>query len=109
MVMVALDARLTVAGRAGRRTVAAREFFTGYLFTVLAPDELLTAIDVSVARDMGWAVEELSRRAGDFAIGAVKALAKLDRRGRVEDARLARRRSGACHARGWHVSPSDGR
>ena len=89
MVMVALDARFTIAGRSRRRTVAARDFFTGYLSTVLAPDELLAEIDVPMTRDFGWAVEEVSRRAGDFAIVAVTALVKLDRRGRVDDARLA--------------------
>ena len=89
MVMVALDARLGVAGRAGRRTVAARDFFTGYLTTALAPDELLTEIDIPTTRDMGWAVEEISRRAGDFAIVAVTALIRLDARGRVDDARVA--------------------
>ena len=89
MVMVALDARLGVAGRSGRRTVAAGDFFTGYLTTTLAPDELLTDIDIPVTRDMGWAVEEMSRRAGDFAIVAVTALIRLDHGGRVDDARLA--------------------
>ena len=89
MVMVALDARLGIAGRAGRRTVAARDFFTGYLTTALAPDELLTEIEIPTTRDMGWAVEEISRRAGDFAIVAVTALIRLDGRGRVDDARVA--------------------
>ena len=89
MVMVALDARLGIAGQAGRRTVAARDLFTGYLTTVLAPDELLTDVEIPETRDMGWAVEEISRRAGDFAIVAVTALVRLDARGRVDDARLA--------------------
>ena len=89
MAMVALDARFVIAGSAGRRMVAAREFFTGYLTTTLAPEELLTEIDIPTTRDMGWAVEEISRRAGDFAIVAVTALIRLDGRGRVDDARLA--------------------
>jgi CO/xanthine dehydrogenase FAD-binding subunit len=89
MAMLALDARLTLVGPAGRRTVAAPAFFTGYLTTVLAADELLTEIDVAATAEWGWAVEELSRRAGDFAIVAVTALVRLDRRGRVEDVRLA--------------------
>ena len=89
MAMVALDARFEVAGREGRRTIAARDFFTGYLTTALAPDELLVEVEVPVLRDMGWAVEELSRRAGDFAIVAVTALIRLDARGRVDDARIA--------------------
>jgi CO/xanthine dehydrogenase FAD-binding subunit len=88
-VMTALDARLTVASASGRRTVAAREFFTGPLTTVLRPDEIVTDVELPVMPQYGWAVEELSRRAGDFAIVAVVALVRLDRRGRVEDARVA--------------------
>ena len=89
LAIVALDARLTLASPSGRRTVAARDFFTGYLSTALAPDELLTELAVPVTRGMGWAVEEFARRAGDFAVVAVAALVSLDRRGRVNDARLA--------------------
>ena len=89
MAMVALDARLTLASASGRRTVAARDFFTGYLSTALGADELLTEIEVPVTRGMGWAVEEFARRAGDFAVVAVAAGVSLDRRGRVDDARLA--------------------
>jgi carbon-monoxide dehydrogenase medium subunit len=89
MAMVALDARFDVAGHGGGRTIAARDFFTGYLGTALAPDELLVEVEVPATRDTGWAVEEMSRRAGDFAIVAVAALVRLDARGRVDDARLA--------------------
>ena len=89
MAMVALDARFGVAGRAGRRTIAARDFFTGYLTSALAPDELLVDVEVPTMRQTGWAVEELSRRAGDFAIVAVAALIRLDAHGHVDDARMA--------------------
>lgn len=89
MVMVALDASLTVAGPRGRRTLAAREFFKGYLTTALGPEELLAEVELPVTRGMGHAVEEFARRAGDFAIVAVTALVGLDRRGRVEEARIA--------------------
>jgi len=88
-VMTALDARLAVASASGRRTLAAREFFTGPLTTVLAPGEIVTGVEVAAMPAHGWAVEELSRRAGDFAIVAVVALVSLDRLGRVDDARLA--------------------
>jgi carbon-monoxide dehydrogenase medium subunit len=89
MAMVALDARLILASASGRRTVAARDFFTGYLSTALGADELLTEIEVPVTRGMAWAVEEFARRAGDFAVVGVAAGVSLDRRGRVEDARVA--------------------
>ena len=88
-VMTALDARLAVASPSGRRTVAAREFFTGPLTTVLAPDEIVTGVEMDAVPGYGWAVEELSRRAGDFAVVAAVALVSLDRRGRVDDARVA--------------------
>jgi len=89
MVMLALDAELAIAGHAGRRTVAAGDFFTGPLTTALAADELLIGVEIPMTRDMGGAVEEVSRRAGDFAIVAATALVRVDRRGRVDDARLA--------------------
>lgn len=88
-VMAALDARLTVASARGERHVEARDFFTGLLTTALAPDELLTAIDVPAVPAHGWAVEELSRRAGDFAVVAVVALLSVDARGHVDDVRVA--------------------
>jgi CO/xanthine dehydrogenase FAD-binding subunit len=88
-VMTALDAQLAVASAARRRTVAARDFFTGPLTTALAADEIVAGVEVAALPAHGWAVEELSRRAGDFAIVAVVALVSVDRRGRVEDARVA--------------------
>ncbi len=89
MALGALGARLTLEGTAGRRTVAAAEFATGPLTTVLGPDELLTEVEMPLVPGAGWAVEEFARRAGDFALVAVAALVSLDRQGRVEDARLA--------------------
>src|SRR5207245_3422126 len=88
-VMTALDARLAVASPSGRRTVAAREFFTGPLTTMLTADEIVTGVEMDAVSSYGWAVEELSRRAGDFAVVAVVALVSLDRRGRGADAAVA--------------------
>jgi carbon-monoxide dehydrogenase medium subunit len=89
MVAVALDARLTLVSTAGRRTIAAGDFFRGALTTALAPDELLTQVEVRFTTGLGWAVEELARRAGDFAVAAVTVLVGLDAGGRVAEARLA--------------------
>ena len=89
MMMLALEATLEATGRAGRRAIPAVEFFTGYLTTALRPDELLTGVDIPMTRDMGGAVEEMLRRAGDFAIVAAAALIRIDRQGRVDDARIA--------------------
>jgi len=89
MVTLALDGRFTLASTGGMRTVAARDFFVGPLTTVMRPDELLTEIDVEAPPATGWAIEEIARRAGDFALVAVTALVGLDRQGRVTRARLA--------------------
>jgi len=89
MITLALDGRFTLTSASGARTVGAREFFTGPLTTVMRPDELLTEIDVAAPPATGWAIEEIARRAGDFAIVAVTALVSLDAGGRVSQARLA--------------------
>ncbi|HEY3068401.1 MAG TPA: xanthine dehydrogenase family protein subunit M [Methylomirabilota bacterium] len=88
LVMVALDARLDVRSARGQRTLAAREFFTGYLSTALAPDEVIVDVRVPVIGDAGHALEEFARRAGDFALVAALAVVSLDARGRVATARL---------------------
>jgi CO/xanthine dehydrogenase FAD-binding subunit len=89
MVMLALDAGFAIASSSGTRRCTAADFFTGALTTALGPNELLTDVEVPSTRGRGWAVEELSRRPGDFAIVAVAALVALDGEGRVEDARIA--------------------
>ena len=88
MVTLALDGRFTLTSTAGTRVVEAREFFVGPLTTVMRPDELLTELDVAALPATGWAIEEIARRAGDFAIVAVTALVGVDRQGRVSHARL---------------------
>jgi carbon-monoxide dehydrogenase medium subunit len=89
MVMLALDARFTAVGPAGARVIPVAEFFTGYLTTALRSDEVLTEIDVPATPISGHAIEEHSRRAGDFALVAVAALVWLARDGRIADVRLA--------------------
>src|SRR2546428_180111 len=82
-VMTALDARLAVASPSGRRTVAAREFFTGPLTTMLTADEIVTGVEMDAVSSYGWAVEELSRRAGDLAV--VDVIARLVLNGRLRE------------------------
>jgi len=71
--LVALDARLQATGPRGTRVLAAAEFFRGLLATALAPDEILTAIDVP-AQPPGWGFAEIARRPGDFALAGVAAV-----------------------------------
>ena len=88
--MLALEATLVARGKGGERTIAADDFFTGFLSTALAFDELVTEIRVpGVPPGTGAAFVELSRRPGDYAICGAAALVTLDEGGRCTRARIA--------------------
>ena len=79
MVAAALDAELVAQGPAGRRRIPAAQFFTGMLTTALAADELLVEIRLPAAAPGDRvAIEEFSRRPGDFAIAAIAAVVSGD-------------------------------
>jgi len=63
-----------VRGPRGERVIAADDFFTGFLETALAPDEVLTEIRVPVTADAGWSFQKFNRRAQDWAIVGVAAV-----------------------------------
>jgi carbon-monoxide dehydrogenase medium subunit len=70
--LLALDATFVVKGPAGERHIASTDFFEGFLETALAPDELLTEIQVRKTGATGFGFEKFNRRAQDYAIvGAV--------------------------------------
>lgn len=90
VVMVAMDAELTLARRGGTRTVSAADFFETYLSTAIAPDEILTDIRLpGLPRAAGVAFLEISRRHGDFAIVAAAAAVALATGGAIAEARIA--------------------
>jgi carbon-monoxide dehydrogenase medium subunit len=88
-VAVALDAVMEVASGSGTREIPADEFFLGTWSTALADHELLTAVRFPVWKEpCGFAVEEVARRSGDFAlVGVVCAVALGD--GGVDRAGIA--------------------
>ncbi|WP_166351310.1 FAD binding domain-containing protein [Phytoactinopolyspora limicola] len=89
-VAVALDATFRLRGPGGERSVAAGDFFFGYLMTALEPDELLTEIRWPVLpQGTGCAVEELTRRNGDFALVAVFAALTMGADGVCTQARIS--------------------
>ena len=53
-VMVAIGARMTIAGPSGERTVPADEFFLGVYMTAVGPSELLTKVTVPPGRSDGF-------------------------------------------------------
>jgi aerobic carbon-monoxide dehydrogenase medium subunit len=69
--MQALGALYVLAGPAGERRVAAREFYRGAYDTALAPGEILTSIRIPVPpAGSGAAYEKLKRKVGDYATAA---------------------------------------
>ncbi|MBV9747470.1 MAG: xanthine dehydrogenase family protein subunit M [Acetobacteraceae bacterium] len=87
--MLALQARLVGESEChGRRVIAAEDFFTGLFATALAPDEILTAVEVDAAGpDDRWGFEELTRRSGDYAIVGLAAHGRA-RGGVLDELRL---------------------
>ncbi len=73
-VVLALGATLVARGPDGEREIPAREFFTGFLESALAPDELLTEIRVPKIEAQGWSFQKFNRRAQDWAIVGVAAV-----------------------------------
>jgi carbon-monoxide dehydrogenase medium subunit len=86
---VALDAQFVMAGKAGTRRVAARDFFEGLYATALRPDEVLTQVEIAVpGAEYRSGFAELAQRRGDYAIVGLAAVAKCAR-GVLSDLRLA--------------------
>ena len=77
-VVLALDGTLVLQGPDGRRDVAAGQFFTGFMETVMAPNELLVEIRVPRSAGAGWSFQKFNRRAHDWAIVGVAAAARSD-------------------------------
>ena len=69
--------------------ILAEDFFLGLLMTALAPEELLTGIEVPALQGQtGVAFTEFARRHGDYALVGVAAVVTLDAHGTCSDARL---------------------
>jgi len=90
LVWMTLGGRLVVRSTAGTRELAPEELYLGYFMTALAPEELAVAVRFELPRaGHGWAIEEVARRAGDFALCAAAAVVELDAaRGVVARVRL---------------------
>jgi carbon-monoxide dehydrogenase medium subunit len=72
--VLALRGTLVARGPGGQREIAADDFFTGFLETALAPDEVLTEIRLPAVPGVGWAFQKFNRRAQDWAIVGVAAV-----------------------------------
>jgi carbon-monoxide dehydrogenase medium subunit len=88
-VCLALDATLELRTAGRTREVSARDFFVGLYTTALEPGELVTAILVPPQPPRsGWAIDDVARRHGDYALAGVAAVVSLDDEGRCAGVRI---------------------
>jgi carbon-monoxide dehydrogenase medium subunit len=99
----ALDATFTIAGPAGRRDVAAKDFFVDYFTTAIGPDEVLVSITFPKLGS-GWSAhyEKFNRTAQAWAIVGVAAAVKTEG-GTITDARVALTNMGSTPIRATAV------
>ncbi len=89
-VALALDAELEAESPRGRRVIPASDFFTGFWSTALEPDEVLVGTRWPVwSGRCGFAVREIARRHGDFAIAGAAVGLELDADDRIRRAAIA--------------------
>jgi aerobic carbon-monoxide dehydrogenase medium subunit len=83
-VAAALDARISVIGKNGARSIDFKDFPVAYMTPAIEFDEMLTAVSLPCwpARH-GYAFVEFARRHGDFAIVSAAALIEEDASGKV--------------------------
>jgi carbon-monoxide dehydrogenase medium subunit len=83
-----LDATLVAHSAAGRREIAARDYFAGAMATALRADEVLSSVRLpQLPEGARFAFREFSRRSGDFAIAAALVVFEL-REGLIAQARI---------------------
>jgi carbon-monoxide dehydrogenase medium subunit len=88
-VLLAARATITCQSSAGRRTVAAADFFLDTFVTAIQPDELL--VEIAIPRwpaGSSGAYAKLERRAGDFSTVGAAAMVQLGSEGTIVDAAL---------------------
>jgi aerobic carbon-monoxide dehydrogenase medium subunit len=89
-VALALDAVMETASPRGSRSIAAADFFQGLWTNSMEPDEILVGVSFPVwSGRTGFAVEEIARRHGDFAIAGATVGIELDDDDRIRRCALA--------------------
>jgi CO/xanthine dehydrogenase FAD-binding subunit len=88
-VLIALDATVELSGRAGRRSLAIADLYTGPGETILRDGEVLARVRVpSAATGKAASFEKLRMWGGDFALTSVALATDVDGRGVWRDVRL---------------------
>ena len=98
--MLAVGARVVATGPKGRREIPIEELFTGLYSTSLAPDEIITEIDIPAPPPRtGGAYLKLERKVGDFATAAAAVQLTLAPTGEVERAGIGLTNAGPTPVR----------
>jgi CO/xanthine dehydrogenase FAD-binding subunit len=86
---VLLGCEFSLRRKGGVRIVPAADLFLGYMATAIEPGELLTEIRFpNWHPGAAWAIYEISRRKGDFALVGVALQTELDDDANVKDAAI---------------------
>ena len=89
MMLQVLEGEVVVRGPDGQRTIAAADLFEDAMVTSIADGEVLTEVRFpAMAPGARHAIEEFSRRRGDFAIAAI-AVVIIESEGNCTEARIA--------------------
>jgi carbon-monoxide dehydrogenase medium subunit len=86
-VLLIAEGTVTLKGPGGERTVSASELFQDYLETAIAPDEILTEVELPALDGYGFGYQKFNRRSEDWAMVAVSAVVKSSDGG-AEDVRV---------------------
>ena len=85
-VCAAHDAEIEIVGKRGQRVVPFQEFATGFMATIVEPDEIVTAIRLPLwPAGHAHGFQEFARRRGDFALAGAAVLLDV-----APDARVRR-------------------
>jgi carbon-monoxide dehydrogenase medium subunit len=88
-IVITCEAEIAVVGKAGPRSIAAKDFFRGPLMTALKPDEIITEIRFPAwPADRRFGFAEFARRRGDFALAAAALFYDQDGEGRARNAHV---------------------
>ncbi len=88
--MLAYRAQVVATGANGNRTIAIDDFFQGLFATALAPDEILTEVQIPQPKPKsGGAYLKMERKVGDFATAGVAVQLNLDASGKIEQIGIA--------------------
>jgi carbon-monoxide dehydrogenase medium subunit len=102
--MLALDAEFLVQGPGGTRTIAAQDFFLGFLTTALEPEEILTEIQIPIpAPGTGMSYQKLANQASGYATVGVAAVVAVGADGRCKRLRVGITGTGASAVRATAV------